>query len=422
MDLDRKDATASKLQAMQRGRAARKQVAEQQKTASKIQAIQRGRAARKDAKAKQRSARQIQALQRGKAQRAERKAKQLERLAGVIERSLVDGAAAGTQPLSAGACLARLDASSAHLEAVAALSEKYVHTQQLNISKNKITTLKPLFKLHFLHTLDASDNRLEKVLDFEAPHYSYDPKAPFHVGSSLLHANLAKNRIEVIDHMLALRHPRLISLNLDDNKLISLRGLMVPDGLTAGGDNAGSKALVHLQNLSVRNNNLENLDGIAAAPNLRRLYADGNKRMSSLKALRGTPDLFELTLSGNAIEDLDGVDNCERLQILDVSNNRLDSINGLAPIMDLTQLKNLTVMRGNNLVVSTNPDCTPYELRNSVLFRLPQLTVLDGEYLASEDKVKARVSHGSDVAQRQRCWQEAIPEVPWVNMTPPQPE
>jgi hypothetical protein len=141
-----------------------------------------------------------------------------------------------------------------------------------------------------------------------------------------------------------------------------------------------------------------------------------------LQALSATPDLVELTVRGNAIEDLDGLSTCERLQTLDVGDNRLKSINALAPLKDLAHLNNLTVIRGNNLIVESNPNATPFELRHSVLFRLPQLTVLDSEYLASEDKVKARVSHGADVAQRQESWQTALSEVPWINMTPPQPE
>jgi hypothetical protein len=415
--MEEQNATASKLQAMQRGRAARKEAAEQKKTASKIQAMQRGRAARREAQQQQASAQRIQAIQRGKTERAARKERQRACVAGAAGRSLSSRGACGTQPMSAGACLARVDASGAGLEGLGALGEAYGHVQQLDVSNNKITTLKPLSKLHFLHTLDVSGNRLVRVLDFETPHHSFDPKAASHVGSTLLHANLSQNWIEMIDPMLALRHPRLISLTLDNNKISSLQGLVVPEGLATT-----STALVFLRTLSVRNNNLENLEGIAAAPNLQRLHADGNKRLRSLQALSGTPDLLELTLSGSAIEDLDGVDKCERLHTLDMSDNRLDSINALAPLMDLARLNNLTVIRGNNLAVRANPNATPFELRHSVLFRLPHLTVLDNEYLASEDKVKARVSHGADVEQRQKGWQAALPEVPWINMTPPQPE
>ena len=68
--------------------------------------------------------------------------------------------------------------------------------------------------------------------------------------------------------MFALRHPRLISLTLDDNRIRSLQGLVVPEGFSRAGSSgvgAESTALVFLRTLSVRNNDLENLDGIAAA-------------------------------------------------------------------------------------------------------------------------------------------------------------
>lgn len=426
IDAERKqqDVTASKLQALQRGKMARKKVEEQQKTASRIQALQRGRQARKEAKQQQNSAQRIQAIQRGKAKRQERASRELATVMAAAESSLTTSNI-NVQPMFAAGSLACIDASNLGLEGLATLAEKFRHVQQLNVSGNKLSSLKALSQLHFLHTIDASGNRIANVLDFEVPHYSFDPTANSHVGSSLLHASLANNRIEFIDSMLSLRHPRLMTLNLDGNKLRSLKGLLVSGGkcLEEKVDtNVSQSGLIFLNTLSVRNNDLENLEGIAAAPNLRRLHADGNKRLSSLEALKDTPDLLEISLSGNAVKSLNGLEKCKRIQKVDVSDNNLTSINALQSFSKLEYLNDLVVIQGNELNVTNNPEPTPFQIRHSVIYRLPQLCKLDHVIVSSEDKVKARVSHGEDIEQRKQLWEKCIPEVPWINMTPPQPK
>ena len=61
---------ATKIQAKQRGKLARKQVSEKKKVengaATKVQAIQRGKIARQEMQEQQRAATKVQAMQRGK--------------------------------------------------------------------------------------------------------------------------------------------------------------------------------------------------------------------------------------------------------------------------------------------------------------------------------------------------------------------
>ena len=57
---------ATKVQAIQRGKIARQEMQEQQRAATKVQAIQRGKIARQEMQEQQRAATKVQAMQRGK--------------------------------------------------------------------------------------------------------------------------------------------------------------------------------------------------------------------------------------------------------------------------------------------------------------------------------------------------------------------
>ena len=70
-EAEEKTEAAAKIQAVQRGNQARKEIAEKQEAAAKIQAVQRGNQARKEIAEKQEAAAKIQAIQRGNLARQE---------------------------------------------------------------------------------------------------------------------------------------------------------------------------------------------------------------------------------------------------------------------------------------------------------------------------------------------------------------
>jgi|EP00945_MAST-04E_sp_MAST-4E-sp1_P008668 hypothetical protein len=72
---EEKNRAAEKIQAVQRGNAARQELTDKQEAAAKIQAVQRGNAVRKEKKEKDEAAAKIQAIQRGNQERAELKEK-----------------------------------------------------------------------------------------------------------------------------------------------------------------------------------------------------------------------------------------------------------------------------------------------------------------------------------------------------------
>ena len=100
---------ARSIQAVQRGKTARKERAQQAAGARRIQAIQRGKAQRKADAQRRASAAKIQSMQRGKRLRAEQAARQGRAVRDAAADSL-GYVAVAAQPLIAGAALVSLSA------------------------------------------------------------------------------------------------------------------------------------------------------------------------------------------------------------------------------------------------------------------------------------------------------------------------
>ncbi len=403
---------ARSIQAVQRGKTARRERAQQSAGARRIQAIQRGKAQRKADAQRRASAAKIQSMQRGKRLRAEQAARQARAVRDAAADSL-GYAAVAAHPLLEGTALVSLSARGRGLTpgGLDALAEAHPRLQKLDVAENQLTTLKALATMPFLHTLDAAGNRLERVLGCDCPdHRLGDATRDCNTGSSLLHADLSRNRIAWIDGLLVQRHPRLMTLCLDGNRLASLRGLLGGAGAGAG---AGKVAcLPFLHTLSVRDNTLVDLEGTQVLPHLRCLRADGN-RITSLRSLRHNPELFECTLGGNELADVDGLEACTSLNALDLSNNRLATVRAIESLDTLAHLNKLD-LRGNPAA-----DSEPYaHFRWRVLVRLQGLTRLDDVAVSSEDKVKAFVAHGSELDERVKRWQKHLPGVDFENHCP----
>ncbi|KAJ6584656.1 hypothetical protein B0H19DRAFT_1105892 [Mycena capillaripes] len=96
--------------------------------------------------------------------------------------------------------------------------------------------------------------------------------------------------------------------------------------------------LLNLENLDISRNEVDSLRQLACLRHLRELRADGNT-IASVEGLERMDGLVKLSLEGNALRELEvGAFRWTRLEMLNVSKNRLERVNGLASLQALAAL------------------------------------------------------------------------------------
>ncbi|KAI0754656.1 hypothetical protein C8Q80DRAFT_1216571 [Daedaleopsis nitida] len=157
--------------------------------------------------------------------------------------------------------------------------------------------------------------------------------------------------------------PRLDSLSLNSNQLSWLSGipgtvrtLSVASNLLTGVTSFSH--LVNLENLDISRNQVDSLRQLECLRHLRELRADDN-HIDSLDGLQKMDGLIKLSLQGNAIREIDlhGF-RWTRLEMLNLSHNRIGSVGGLASVPSLVAL-NLD----NNVLGEFEPEATMPRLR-----------------------------------------------------------
>jgi len=223
---------------------------------------------------------------------------------------------------------------------------------RLDVSNNHLSALGPhISKLSNLSDLNASNNKLTRAFDFGN-------------GCSLQRVNFSNNNIEEVD--LAGGHKHLRFLDLSNNMISDVRGL---------------SQCRQLRNLNLSNNDIRSAEGLETLP------------------------ITSLNLEGNKMENLDGCSNLSKLITLNVSKNRLSTLNlfntSNAPIQELNVANNnisqmadilpLQKLRYlHKLDLRENPLCKLDDYRDLVVFLLPRITLLDGIEVNPEDTVRAR--------------------------------
>ncbi|KAF8895303.1 hypothetical protein BD779DRAFT_1797151 [Infundibulicybe gibba] len=158
----------------------------------------------------------------------------------------------------------------------------------------------------------------------------------------LNYIDLSNKKLESVARMKEFL-PRLDALSLNSNQLAWLSGipgtvrtLSVASNCLTGLTSYGH--LRNLENLDISRNDVESLRQLACLRHLRELKADGNK-VTSIDGLEHMDGLVKLSLQGNCIQSVDLAQNrWTRLEMLNLSHNRLDSIYGLASLPSLIAL------------------------------------------------------------------------------------
>ncbi|GMF46498.1 unnamed protein product [Phytophthora fragariaefolia] len=268
-----------------------------------------------------------------------------------------------------------------HLSDIAAIRE-FVYIQHLVCNQNELQSLSPLQHIPLLLTLDAAENHLTEVLDFEVPKCcpgnAWVDGARW-IGSLLRKANLDKNRIVSMPrHELATTHPFLLELHLAYNAIEEISGV---------------SQLRFLRLLDLSHNRLTSMRGLAAGED----------------SPRGLQALETLLLSHNQLVDIDpGVallPRLTRLNRLELAHNHVEDINELNCLAGLRYLGHLS-LDGCPLVEA---QVSREFYRARVLRRLLQLEKLDDEHVTSKEKVKALVMHGCDLEARRQVAAKYLP-------------
>ncbi len=199
----------------------------------------------------------------------------------------------------------------------------YPHLMYLDMSDNEVADLSVLAKLPSLIQLDASRNKLSRVLDFSAPLCAGESvwsSGHSAVGSLLVQADLSHN---CIDDMT----------------------------MTTGSNSSNRRSIAqnhpYLECLLLSNNQIGCIGGIVGLQYLQVLDLSCNQLVDIGRGLEGLP-LRELNLSNNGITSLRGLESLMQLTSLNVAGNLISS---LAPLKYLTNLSYLNASSNSISVI-----------------------------------------------------------------------
>lgn len=291
----------------------------------------------------------------------------------------------GRHPITLQHVLLELALSNKNLENINSIST-FPHVMYLDLSTNNIETISILSELPTLVELNArletlyhstqffilyshrllyehSRNKITECLDFGAPLCSFEQSwetGHNAAGSLLTNVDLSENSIQRLRDLS--HHQFLEKLILHHN------GISAIDGL---------HGLKYLRVLDLSYNNISVIEGLDNLP-ITELRLKGNK-IQQLNGLDKLPHLSVLDVSENKIISLSQLALCTNLVHLDVSHNRIEYIRQCEYLQQVQWL--------TTLVLDNNP-CERKELyRLRVLFRLPNLLMLDNSEASLEDKV-----------------------------------
>ncbi|KAL4140376.1 hypothetical protein PRNP1_014660 [Phytophthora ramorum] len=288
---------------------------------------------------------------------------------------------------------------------------EFPHIQHLECNQNELESLAPLQHIPLLLTLDAEENHLTEVLDFEVPKCcpgnAWVEGARW-IGSLLRKATLSKNRIVSMPrHELATTHPFLLELRLAHNAIEEISGV---------------SQLRFLRLLDLSHNRLTSMGGLVGGEEsprglqaLETLLLSHNQLTGIDPGVALLPRLTYLDVAHNQLQTLSSLGDYGRLQRLELAHNRVADINELNCLAGLRYLGQLS-LHGCPLVEA---QVSRVFYRARVLRRLLQLQTLDDQQVTSKEKVKALVMHGSDLEARRQVAAKYLPGQEFADFLPP---
>lgn len=227
----------------------------------------------------------------------------------------------GAHPVSLQLVYLAVNVSSLGLKDISLLAN-YSNLVIVDISNNLIDSLEILSRIPYLTTLNASQNLLERCLDFAPPLCHAESawsQGQYAIGSMLTYADLSKNNIATIGDIH--QHEFLECLLLKDNAIEStfglqnLRYLLVLDLTNNRLTSLDSLDGLRLQELYISGNRLVSLEGLSRLSSLRILHADSNL-IETTAPLVHIPTLREISVSRNRVPKICDLQHLHGLQHL----------------------------------------------------------------------------------------------------------
>ena len=249
----------------------------------------------------------------------------------------------------------------------------------------------------FICVSAISGNELTTCLDF-APPYCNDDNAwstgHIALGSILINADVSKNHISQLGCLS--KHPFLECLLVGHNLIRKIEGL---------------STLFFLQVLDLSDNDINVIQGLDHLP-IRELSLAGNNLLT-LHGLDNLKELSFLDVSRNKITCLAPLKKCTKLSFLDAQHNDLNIIRQVEFLKDLEWLR--------SVILLGNPAFFIPFYRYCVIHIIPLIHFLDRTTVSVEEKIKSAnmFKDGfSDVASRQVVFEKYFPGETFRNFGP----
>ncbi|KAG2385963.1 hypothetical protein C9374_003112 [Naegleria lovaniensis] len=264
--------------------------------------------------------------------------------------------------------LGNLNLHSSMLSGHVKIAQHFPHLRNVDLSHNELTDLKFLSDMHSLVILNASSNKIKSLLDF---HMDEHPSKV-----SLIEANFSNNLLTCFDRLMPFSKS-LKRLNISKNNIDH--------------DLEELNVLTHLMELDISNNRISSLN-LSELKYLKILNAENNQ----LQSVSGIvcSSLQQLNLKNNNIQHLSQFQALTFVFKLNLENNKIERFEEVNYLADLTYMYDLSLL-GNPFLISPTDDSLQVSTiyKNSILFRLPQIVILDQFEVSSEEKVRAMLFH-----------------------------
>jgi len=144
----------------------------------------------------------------------------------------------------------------------------------------------------------------------------------------------------------------------------------------------GPLRLPALRDLLLHSNALETLEGLEGCPRVQRLWVWGN-RLKSLSGLHAQADLRELWAQDNRLERVAGVEHLVSLQVIDVAGNPVSNLKDVQKLAHLPRLRSVSFADPH---FGPCPVVSAAGYKEFVLLSLPRLTHLDGTTVGDSER------------------------------------
>ncbi|UJR26994.1 hypothetical protein I4U23_008301 [Adineta vaga] len=242
------------------------------------------------------------------------------------------------------------------------LNAQFPALKCINLEHNQLTSFSGLIYLPNLKVLCLNYNRVESILP--------RPTKP-----RLDHRG--KPITENVDNRIVLENLEILHLaynNISD--LVTLQLNKIPS----------------LRSLFLQGNEITKVEGLESLRNLRELVLDKNKiRLITETSFAFQTNLVELHLEENRIRELSFFDRMVKLEKLFLGTNKIPET------MEIEKLTLLVCL--NELSLINNPVSRKSTYRFFVMFKLPQIQILDEQLITEDERFRAEVYYAESMQQ-----------------------